>query len=153
MGIDIEVGVGQEEREGRNILGYMFEGPEDMEEDVVDNSVWLGLEIACFFFRLNLNAMYAWIIVLNCVRSIELSVFCPWICDRCSRWRWDAVTFYLWRVGVMNGIDRVASPPHTCTALVGFVICPHPPPTGAASVQAVCSTGGCRSEMDCPNKK
>ena len=53
----------------------------------------------------------------------------------------------------MNGIDRVASPPHTCTALVGFVICPHPPPTGAASVQAVCSTGGCRSEMDCPNKK
>lgn len=39
MGIDMEVGVGQEEREGRNILGYMFEGPEDMEEDVVDNSV------------------------------------------------------------------------------------------------------------------
>lgn len=39
MQIDIEVGIGQAESEGRNILGYMFEGPEDMREKVRDNSV------------------------------------------------------------------------------------------------------------------
>lgn len=49
MQIDIEVELGQAESKGRNILGYMFEGPQDLSENVRDNSVWLNLEIFAFF--------------------------------------------------------------------------------------------------------
>lgn len=45
MEIDIEAGGGQAEEEGRRTLDYMFEGPEDKRENVVDNLVWLDLEI------------------------------------------------------------------------------------------------------------
>lgn len=39
MGIDIEVGVGSAEKEGRSISGYVFEGAEDTRENEADNSV------------------------------------------------------------------------------------------------------------------
>lgn len=66
MGIDIEVGVGSAEKEGRSISGYVFEGAEDTRENEADNSVWLDLEIAYFFSALILNTcthkLQSWIV-------------------------------------------------------------------------------------------
>lgn len=39
MGIDVEVAVGQAEKEGRSVSGSLFESPEDRRENAADNSV------------------------------------------------------------------------------------------------------------------
>lgn len=119
MGIDMEVEVGQAEKEGRTISSYMFEGPEDTSENAADNSVWLDLEIAYFFFQswfwMHVHTNYSLELYQLCrtqrtlsldlwaVRSVKMG-FYPWRV-RVTQWDWPSslLSTYLCCSGWVSG--------------------------------------------------